>query len=228
MKILSKYKDYYDYLSTIYGVDPKIVYERKRIDKEKIYVGIRTNLYLFPLLSNMMLRMKIIVINGVAYPFIQQLGSGYESIEYPWEPFSVKHKIAYLSYSRQWFKEPKMAFKQYMEGLNSPVTKNLLIKISRFLGHPVFIIKGEDNLWCNGKLVEGMKNFCVDSELPILKDWGFPAILPPEKIYQELCYFIGNMLHENPDITPPATVGDKNRYIQKGFDWVKSFRGKNK
>lgn len=36
MKILSKYKDYYDYLTGIYGVDPKLVLDRRkgaRIDK---------------------------------------------------------------------------------------------------------------------------------------------------------------------------------------------------
>src|ERR1019366_5578082 len=33
MKIISKYKDYYDYLQGVYGVDEKIIYER--IDGKK-------------------------------------------------------------------------------------------------------------------------------------------------------------------------------------------------
>lgn len=30
MKIISKFKDYYDYLQGIYGQDPKATYERSR------------------------------------------------------------------------------------------------------------------------------------------------------------------------------------------------------
>ena len=36
MKIISKYKDYYDYLTGIYGVDDKIVLDRRGWEGKKV------------------------------------------------------------------------------------------------------------------------------------------------------------------------------------------------
>ncbi len=36
MKIISKYKDYYDYLAGIYGVDPKLILDRRKGTKNKL------------------------------------------------------------------------------------------------------------------------------------------------------------------------------------------------
>jgi kynurenine formamidase len=57
----------------------------------------------------------------------------------------------------------------------------------------------------------------------VLADLGLPRIYDAQQLYQDLSYFLGNQMHENPDTKPPVNISDKDRIAQHGFD-QQSFR----
>ena len=61
-------------------------------------------------------------------------------------------------------------------------------------------------------------------KVPILSELGIPNIIPAEKIFQELSYFIGNIMKESPDIAPPVEIENDLRIEGHGFDLKQSFR----
>jgi hypothetical protein len=68
MKILSKYKDYYDYLTGIYGEDPLIILDRrsyKKIDLE--YKGWKHRLFNVPQIYTFSLIIGNFYIEGIKY-----------------------------------------------------------------------------------------------------------------------------------------------------------------
>ncbi len=60
--------------------------------------------------------------------------------------------------------------------------------------------------------------------VPILKDIGFNHVQSPEQTYQDISYYMANVLRENPDVVPPVKIADKDRIVQHGFDLKQSFR----
>lgn len=61
--------------------------------------------------------------------------------------------------------------------------------------------------------------------VPILREWGFPSILSPEKVYSEIYDYLG-WLKDNP--APPDNQTDKEKIVSHGFDKKTSFRPKMK
>lgn len=64
----------------------------------------------------------------------------------------------------------------------------------------------------------------VDEQIPILADLGFPKLIDPYSLYQDLSYFVGNLLHESPDMKPPVEVSNADKIHAAGFDLKQSFR----
>jgi hypothetical protein len=83
-----------------------------------------------------------------------------------------------------------------------------LVEWSRLLGAPVFTFDDRD----------------VDTNVPILAHIGMPALRSAEWMYQDLSYFVGNLLRESPDVKPPVEVSDKDKIVEHGFDLRQSFR----
>jgi hypothetical protein len=98
-------------------------------------------------------------------------------------------------------------------------TDSQLIELSRLVGAPVFVIDGYRWDWKSKKMI-----LAVDAEIPILAELGLPAIYKAEQLYQDLSYFMGNLMQPSPDLQPPVEVGDKDRIVQHGFDLKRSFR----
>lgn len=96
-----------------------------------------------------------------------------------------------------------------------------LLPISRALGAPVFVIS---NITDPATPHDRRNVVVVDRTIPILGRLGVPAVYSPEQIYQDIAYFMGNTVHESPDIQPPVKVSDRDRLIQHGFDTKTSFR----
>lgn len=78
---------------------------------------------------------------------------------------------------------------------------------------PVFLIRSD-----------GRFKLTVDEYVPNLGELGFGGILSPEQCYQELSYFIGNVLCDSPDLKLPCEINNEERIIAAGFDLKNSFR----
>jgi hypothetical protein len=51
-----------------------------------------------------------------------------------------------------------------------------------------------------------------------------PAFVPATEMYQNLAYFMGNLMNVSPDKAPPVEVSNNQKILKSGFDLVKSFR----
>lgn len=187
MKIISKFKDYYDYVPHLAGGgDPLVIYNRNKFDQ-------------------------------------------------PWDTFEVTHKLtldlgyleehSYLCVNgRVYLLKPKKYDSPYTIEFNPPSFRSwhtskyhlgeinksffdLAIKIRA----PVFMVK----------LIHRNGTVTISSLVPVLKDIvGFPALYPPEQLYQDIAYFMGS-IREPP---PMSKLPDIDKVLQHGFDLKKSFR----
>jgi hypothetical protein len=236
MKIISRFKDYYDYVAKIYGGgDPKIVYLRDRIgeiqnigsltlvqDKDFIFDH---NLNYETIWGNNLFKkaytFKLLIVAGKAYILIAKNCDDKGLISpLNFVLFDItKHTDAIKEI---WSGSTKVNIIQYINDLNL-FERTKLLQISRVVGHPVFIIS---------KCVQGdyMSPYryktiiTVEGDCPILKNYNFSTLISPELLYQEIAYFVGNLMNNSPDINPPIEVSNDNRLIQHGFDIKQSFR----
>ena len=68
--------------------------------------------------------------------------------------------------------------------------------------------------------------WAIHRRIPVLSHMGFPNLYEPEKLYQDLSYFVGNLMHESPDVQPAGRPPQTNaeKIESHGFDKKISFR----
>ena len=214
MKIISQFKDYYDWISGKYGGgDPKLPYVRNRIK------GGPTKLFKWETL-------------GQTYTF------GKVNTE------RVKQKLPEYKFEMLIFCGKQFLIVKDQKGpniLDKDRHPDLWAKLESdskrryYFHHPV------DLGFYIGRETEDAIDLCkeynqpvlrihsvlgpkVDDNIPVLQDLGFASIMSPEQCYQELSQFLGNVLRESPDSKPPVEVEDKFKIVGAGFDLKQSFR----
>lgn len=217
MKIKSSYTDYYDHISHIYGGgDPKCLYVRTRVAEREVrhgttYAGTLDikqkdivklpNLYHF----HIKVRFKWLVVCGKYYLLIADDTNNFQPL---WEIYTPEKypKVASLLGGR-WSGNRSVI--DAIGDFSVP-----LLALSRQVNAPVFTFSSEHR----------HDVITVDGEIPILGNLGFASIVDAQQIYQDLAYFVGNVIKTSPDLAPPTTMTDKEKISQHGFDVRKSFR----
>jgi len=221
MKIISPFVDYYDYLSTCFGKpDPKRTLVRPKYLSDKtrlIHKVYDKNLFLprsvqthsmFNDCKKYFLNFKWLVVLGKKY-LIYYYSNRY--IEYPRSSqFSIiqEHEF-YKIFPRDFniFPEPYEVFQGKFEPEFLTITKEIK--------QPIFFI---DDF--NSSTTE----YEVSDEVPFLAKMKFNQYMDAEELYQEIDYWIGNVLQDNPDTNPPVEIDNKHKIISNGFDLKTSFR----
>ena len=200
MKIISKYKDYYDYLQGIRGIDSKVVLDRSESTYNKRYT----------MMSIHELNVLHIHICGLAYDGVycskkkrtfwgEQLSEVASEITtyQGWD--GVKNKmmdnpapVAYIQPDKN-YKERKMVFIE-----PRPSNLNELTKCP--------IVEGYN-----------LRNYTL---YPHLKDFDFGSVLTPEEIWDQLYNWIVKM--NEPSVQDNRT--DEEKIKSNGFDTKTSFR----
>lgn len=211
MKIHSSFKDYYDHIGNMYGGgDPNILYLRKPlVDPSLPNLDLRTSFYTFHTKFKGY-SVAWLCVNAHYYMCLKLEMTG---IDEPWIVFSEKNfpeiwnsiKDDYVQYKGSMFIESRDT--TYYCGSYS----GELLKASRILKAPVFLLYG------------GYHNPICDY-IPKLGEMGFATVKTPEQMYQETAYFVGNLMHESPDLAKPSTMDDKQKIQSHGFDLKQSFR----
>lgn len=204
MKIISRFKDYYDYVGHQMGmIDPKIVYDRNK----KIVETEESNFLLnilnpFPYSSRkldmMGLDLKYLCVNGKLVTLYNLM----------------KENRFYRVVSKEIFDQYLNKVFYYRRSYQfSPFeTSKLVDDLSKSIQQPIFM--------CSRI---GYKVF-VEEDIPILKNHNYSSIQSPQQIYQDIEHYITNVLRTNPDTLVPVEVEDKHKITQHGFDIKKSFR----
>ena len=221
MKIISKFKDYYDYVAFQYGEDPLIRYNRQPIDNDtELLSDIDKQLWYkscyFPSRHNNdpAFRFKWLVINAKLYLLYSE----------NMQPYKVLTSEMYTgiintgdisSFNSSWATRVYPYLSGYSFYIGNDRLYNELVELSRKLNAPVFEI-GETSF---GEILSNNK-----CKVPVLSELGIASIIPPDQLFQELAYFIGNIMKDTPDTNPPVVIDNDLRIEGHGFDLKKSFR----
>lgn len=220
MKILSGFKDYYDHVAHLYGGgDPKCLYVRTRLADREIIGGVSyaghldmrqkdiVNLPNIKYDINSKSYFKWLVVCGKYYLLVADNHKVYNPT---WEVFTKeKFPEVYLKLTGLWSGHRKV--------LDAIGTFSVpLLELSRKVNAPVFTF---DEDFRSDDLV-------IDGEVPILGNIGFTGIMDAQQIYQELSYFVGNVIKTSPDLAPVTIMSDKEKISQHGFDNKISFRNR--
>lgn len=198
MKIISKYKDYYDYLVGVYGIDEKLILDRTEFFPTSRFISPNDSKVIFFICGY---QVECLYRNGKFY-----YGDDLEQFEnkktYKWRWFSSEDNKDYYT-----LKINRVGKDEYISILKKPILdKN---NTNEKLDCPILIynIFGEYEY-------KGYKL----SKFPILKDYDIVNVFRPEKLWQMLYDF----LSKTKDI--PNLQTDKEKIISKGFDYKHSFR----
>jgi hypothetical protein len=224
MKIISKYKDYYYHIAYQYGEDPFVVYNRQPIDnnsdihKELIHILQCKSIYVPEIRSYNNEDghyFKWLVVNAKLYLLHTT------NIAKPYKVLTVEqHQILFSRYSsnRRFYHQPIKPYEYYIE--NNSISAEL-ITISRKLNAPVFEFHGSG---FGDTITHGDQIDTTKCKVPVLSEVGFASIYSAEKIFQDIAYFIGNIMSVSADIIPPVVIDNDLRIEGHGFDLKQSFR----
>lgn len=247
MRIISKFKDYYDYVEFLYspeGGDPSNTYNRREIAGGSVNVHTKDSLpILTPKLSlregrrfGLPWKTMWCCVCGKLYLLVApQVAKGSENaldieslsattfIEKSYSLITADHpilKMARLATTGFPFGKERDVPIEKVLGIPNEICK----EISKEIGEPIFLIgnfyRGERYRVCQTEYL----TVEILPSMPNLGKLGFASAIPAEQMYQNVATFLG-YLKGDPDLAPPVSIGDGDRLEQKGFDKVTSFRG---
>lgn len=233
MKIISTYKDYYDYLAYIYGIDNSIIFNRrpfKILKQGTIFESIKSatksvlrhySFTPYPYTKNDGLyKFKWLIICGRHFLLVSEKKQDSKFTEYT--PYKLLSLVQYEFFLSKWDGYRKLKPYDYFVGDNH--VDSMCIEISKLIKNPIFELSDDINLF--GKDISTDRNY-YEFKSSRLDDYDIARVYPPQKLYQDISYFLGNTLNDTPDIKPPVEVSNKDKITGHGFDLITSFRGKN-
>lgn len=225
MKILSKYKDYYDYLQGVWGSDPKLVLDRRTEElhrKEDLYSSPR------PFSSERKGKYVAIGINDKVYTGVYIFSE--DKFYYGEELNELAESTGYNSWHDKkwmlkWRSDNYQVDENYVEvvlgkdrfgrlesyDLNTqPITK---IGLNTRFNCPIVIYNSQDDF-------DRLKN---PYKFPILKELEFARVLPPEEVFREISDWLSKRITQK-EIQREGILTNKEKIEAKGFDAKRSFR----
>lgn len=222
MKLISGFKDYYDYVGHQYGTgDPKNTYVRGKISGQYVCAEIdipspitRSNYW-----------------NGAEkepdHYWLALNGKFYQVVK-EYEKFHVLHKSTLSEEFYKKLTQSNRAFRWIHNRHKEVYDDEKFLKLFRALQLPVFAFTTHKYTGLGPtvevKDSEGNTWLKVFTNTPVLSDLGFPKFYDAFQMYQDISYFNGNMLSENPDGSPISVMTDKEKIVAAGFDTKVSFR----
>lgn len=203
MLIISKEKDYYDYLTGIYGVEPSLVYDRRNSETRELDYA------------------DVLIICGKVYELYTVDGVTYFGEDL--ETLKVDSSQKRFYYHSDYVEElRKNANPVKLEGPNK----------QRYYDY-VWVCKDvyDDPYNLNVKydapiLLLSLKNYLSDSSKhrlnPNLSKLNLGSLISAEELYIMISTWLGVRIERLKETTIPTT--DKQKLINKGFDDKTSFR----
>lgn len=210
MKIISKYKDYYDYLSGIWGEDPKLVLDRREFDVIKsIFNGDKTEYFTLLICGYK--------IDGVYENRRFYYGEQLEEISYKpgWYPSKQRHFYPLKDLDIGLYFSFKNSSGNKWEDIHvlGEIVKDKL-NLNKKYNCPILITNSE-----------GLND--TFHKFPILQDLNLGSYIPPKTIYKWLSDWFAQIENEK-EIQRGGILTNKDKILSKGFDPKTSFRPKMK
>lgn len=206
MRIVSKFTDYYDWVSNKYGRDPDIVYLRKKIEIDNVITERNITKYFLPGWHSVY-HFSFIVVGMRVFVFIKEdePKTG-KQIPVSFEEFKKR-----VDFEIKWNEN----IRNFCTKRNFGIPDDVSIRLIRIVKAPVFVIEPR-----------GYDSLLIHEKVPVLQEYGFPAIVSPEEVWKSIYFALQNVLRVNPDKLPPVMVANDDMIVEKGFDLKTSFRGR--
>lgn len=222
MRIISNFKDYYDYVAHLYGGgDPKIIYNRPLRNKEQytfslndidVPLSIKKAFKIYKKMyryndnnKDRISNVKALVICNRLFTVVYFVNGNFTIL--------TDDLFVAMTASARYFESFLDKRGDKIEDFINVVDDGL-VKICRTTKKPVMLLNFNPVL----------DTYELSGMCPILNNYGISKFISPEQIYQELSYFVGNTIHESPDTMPPVVLSDKSKILKGGFDLKTSFR----
>lgn len=214
MRLISKFKDYYDH-GIAYGVDPNIIFDRKRcqvFSSTYDQLKIPNNMWRYGLLKSGHY-IGYLGFCGYIYPYIYHqtnLSYNKDTVIVWWDNSNLDWLDSrYVKYTKNYIEILKEFFKPIK------IEDDIFIEIKS----PIFTTQLKYAEYVPGEKKFGEMNITVN---PSLKDIGFQKVKNTVDCFNEISMYIGNVLNKGKEI---IEVSNKEKIVKAGFD-NKSFRGK--
>jgi len=200
MLIVSKFKDYYDFLSGVWGIDPKLVLDRREFDNVEFYSYDPQHITLY-----------------ICGKSIDGFWDG-ENFYYGEDlsKFGDIHKRRYWGFRRETEPSRVVEFEFKGNGITS-VKKRYEIMVDIVNSTKPYNLK--ENCPILMKSPYGKDKFY---KFPVLSKMNVGSILPPEVIYQMLVDWYSE--RNNEAEKRPDNQTDLQKLESRGFDKKESFR----
>ena len=205
MKIISKYKDYYDYLTGVYGIDEKIVYDRRF--SRVITPDDMSSDNITPVNASFS-------ICNSRFDFWRYKGKWYhtpEELDEMSRLYDSDRGLKRRVYGNRWERSIHNHSSEKVRYTDANIKAR----------QPVLISGGI--LFFDSEVYKSKAG--VAYAVPILKDFPIPKYLDAETIYKAITEFMG-WLKDNPEI--PNKQTNEEKIVSHGFDLKDSFRPKKK
>jgi len=200
MKIISKYKDYYDYLTGIYGIDDKLILDRTEFYNSNIPIFDKKITFIIcGLIIDGLFHDGKFYYGEILRTFVERRKSERRN--------NYHYKLLYFGADTNTVYIKTYGCKNSLAFSIKPIIDKS--KFNENLDCPILIVDNLGDYELSGIRV---------SKFPILKDYNIQSILKPNDIYQ----MIYDFLSRSKDIVNNQT--DKEKIIGKGFDYKHSFR----
>lgn len=210
MKIQSKYKDYYDFITFRFGGDPDIVYARSPLKITDIMYNARG---FFADVINYEYRRDHHITFIVAGSYVIPLINHWEK-KIDISTNEVSHTLIAEILEEKHYHLLMKGYKSTKPiGLPKFPVGDKLNDVIRLVGQPVFLINKVEH-----------DRLLLSDRIPILKDYGIASLITPQEMWQNIYTCLTNVLRKNPDKEPPVEVAEKYKIHAAGFDLKTSFR----
>lgn len=213
MKIISNFRDYYDFVAhQLYsGGDEKIVFVRKNKIQPEVILPYCTDIPIVYTNSKGTISFKWLLVCNKRYLLISN-----EKDCSNLNKFRIVNQLDFNNHLSDYYYRAK--FESFVGQESRQV-----VDILKLLEIPIAIV---DEIAYDRKL--GTTRVKVNPVAPFLEKLGFTSIKDPYTLYQDLYHFMANVIRTNPDVSPPVEINNKQRIVQHGFDLKQSFRHRKK
>lgn len=173
MKIISKYKDYYDYLQGVYGVDNRLILDRRNSKRPTYY----SNGIMIFTIGN--INVDVLCINNKFYcGEADMISLGGEKLENKDSPELISYKVNYPDYFNR-IRNINISVTPWGRKRSSDKFDEYAIYLNEFVGMDKTALP-----------------------YPRLEQYGIQKVLPPHEIWIELSNWLGQQLSKKEPTVP--------------------------
>lgn len=226
VKIVSKFRDYYDFISNRYGADPTCVYMRGKVPGACAITKDWNHKNAHPFDQHerkvdeaTIWNVQYIVAGESVFPVLEVRSKSDDPDVSALQGDNCiyrlldKETFEHIVGNKRRHYDKKITWDNLLSSFETPSFKKAIKAITIKAGVPVFRVT-----MCNA-------SDCRIEELtPILKDFGIPSACAPEVMWQGIYTTMTSVLRHDPDKAVPVKLANDARVEKAGFDLKTSFR----